>query len=93
MWTSAGQVCRVHCLLTTNHTALGSSSLHRSFRCFSPRAHLRHGQVLLLCWSGTMGTGGNVDLIVPFKTKTYRDGGDAVEGGGIPMCTLRNFPT
>lgn len=42
--------------------------------------------------SGTMGTGGNVDPIVPFKTKTYRDGGEAVEGGGIPMCTLRNFP-
>jgi len=42
--------------------------------------------------SGTMGTSGNVDPIVPYKTKTYRDGGDAVEGGGIPMCTLRNFP-
>ena len=47
---------------------------------------------LPLLESGTMGTGGNVDPIVPFKTKTYRDGGDAVEGGGIPMCTLRNFP-
>jgi ubiquitin-activating enzyme E1 len=42
--------------------------------------------------SGTMGTSGNVDPIVPNKTKTYRDGGEAVEGGGIPMCTLRNFP-
>jgi ubiquitin-activating enzyme E1 len=39
-----------------------------------------------------MGTGGNVDPIVPGKTRTYRDGGEAVEGGGIPMCTLRNFP-
>lgn len=42
--------------------------------------------------SGTMGPGGNVDPIVPYKTQTYRDGGQADEGGGIPMCTLRNFP-
>lgn len=42
--------------------------------------------------SGTMGTKGNVDTICPFKTKTYRDGGVAHEGGGVPMCTLRNFP-
>jgi len=42
--------------------------------------------------SGTMGTSGNVDPIVPATTKTYREGGNAVEGGGIPMCTLRNFP-
>ena len=39
-----------------------------------------------------MGPSGNVDPIVPFLTKTYRDGGQAVQGGGIPMCTLRNFP-
>ena len=42
--------------------------------------------------SGTMGPSGNVDPVVPFKTKTYKDGGEAVAGGGIPMCTLRNFP-
>eukprot|EP00929_Paragymnodinium_shiwhaense_P062973 TRINITY_DN31487_c0_g1_i1.p1 TRINITY_DN31487_c0_g1~~TRINITY_DN31487_c0_g1_i1.p1 ORF type:complete len:1224 (+),score=346.63 TRINITY_DN31487_c0_g1_i1:82-3753(+) len=42
--------------------------------------------------SGTMGPAGNIDPIVPFKTQTYRDGGQADEGGGIPMCTLRNFP-
>merc|ERR1711871_847 len=42
--------------------------------------------------SGTMGTSGNVDTIKPYATKTYRDGGNAVEGGGVPMCTLRNFP-
>jgi ubiquitin-activating enzyme E1 len=42
--------------------------------------------------SGTMGTGANVDTIVPFKTRTYREGGVAAEGGGVPMCTLRNFP-
>eukprot|EP00595_Chromulina_sp_UTEXLB2642_P001396 CAMPEP_0196764110 /NCGR_PEP_ID=MMETSP1095-20130614/5364_1 /TAXON_ID=96789 ORGANISM="Chromulina nebulosa, Strain UTEXLB2642" /NCGR_SAMPLE_ID=MMETSP1095 /ASSEMBLY_ACC=CAM_ASM_000446 /LENGTH=1138 /DNA_ID=CAMNT_0042118757 /DNA_START=162 /DNA_END=3578 /DNA_ORIENTATION=- len=42
--------------------------------------------------SGTMGTGANVDTIVPFKTRTYQEGGNAAEGGGVPMCTLRNFP-
>ncbi|CAD7933453.1 unnamed protein product [Amoebophrya sp. A120] len=42
--------------------------------------------------SGTMGPSGNVDPVVPFITKTYRDGGQAAQGGGIPMCTLRNFP-
>mmetsp|Transcript_15178 Transcript_15178/g.52012 ORF Transcript_15178/g.52012 Transcript_15178/m.52012 type:complete len:876 (-) Transcript_15178:2061-4688(-) len=47
---------------------------------------------LPLLESGTMGTSGNVEPIVPHKTKTYREGGAAAEGGGIPMCTLRNFP-
>mmetsp|Transcript_5168 Transcript_5168/g.12193 ORF Transcript_5168/g.12193 Transcript_5168/m.12193 type:complete len:1187 (+) Transcript_5168:58-3618(+) len=47
---------------------------------------------LPLLESGTMGTSGNIDPVVPKKTKTYRDGGQAAEGGGIPMCTLRNFP-
>jgi len=42
--------------------------------------------------SGTTGTSGNVDTICPGKTQTYRDGGDAAEGQGVPMCTLRNFP-
>ncbi len=32
------------------------------------------------------------DTICPFKTKTYGEGGAAVEDGGVPMCTLRNFP-
>lgn len=42
--------------------------------------------------SGTMGASGNVDPIVPFKTRTYKEGGNAADTGGIPMCTLRNFP-
>lgn len=42
--------------------------------------------------SGTMGTSGNIDTVSPFHTKTYADGGNAAEGGGVPMCTLRNFP-
>jgi ubiquitin-activating enzyme E1 len=51
---------------------------------------VKYGKSLLE--SGTMGTGGNIDPILPHKTRTYRDGGNAAEGGGIPMCTLRNFP-
>lgn len=42
--------------------------------------------------SGTMGTGANVDIVVPHMTQSYADGGQADEGGGVPMCTLRNFP-
>ncbi|EGD74109.1 hypothetical protein PTSG_06119 [Salpingoeca rosetta] len=38
-----------------------------------------------------MGTGTNVDVIVP-HTEIQPDSGDAEAGGGIPMCTLRNFP-
>eukprot|EP00796_Vickermania_ingenoplastis_P005332 gene5332-3831_t len=46
----------------------------------------------ILVEAGTMGTGGNVDIVVPGKTSSYADGGDADQSGGIPMCTLRNFP-
>lgn len=46
----------------------------------------------VLVEAGTMGTGGNVDIIVPGKTASYADDGGADETGGIPMCTLRNFP-
>lgn len=46
----------------------------------------------ILLEAGTMGTAGNVDIIVPGKTSSYSDGGGADQTGGIPMCTLRNFP-
>ena len=39
--------------------------------------------------SGTMGTSGNIYTIRPFHTKTYRDGGNAAQTGGVPM---RKFP-
>ncbi|EGD81092.1 hypothetical protein PTSG_13135 [Salpingoeca rosetta] len=39
-----------------------------------------------------MGTDANVDVIVPHTTNSCSDGGDAEAGGGIPMCTLHNFP-
>eukprot|EP00048_Salpingoeca_helianthica_P014002 m.213019 g.213019 ORF g.213019 m.213019 type:complete len:1298 (-) comp15572_c0_seq2:162-4055(-) len=42
--------------------------------------------------SATTGTGANVDVVVPGKTRSYGEGGAASEQGGIPMCTLRNFP-
>jgi len=42
--------------------------------------------------SGTMGPSGNVDTVVPFKTRTYQEGGQAADTGDVPMCTLRNFP-
>ena len=31
-------------------------------------------------------------IVVPGLTKSYSEGGKAGEAGGIPMCTLRNFP-
>lgn len=46
----------------------------------------------VLVEAGTMGTGGNVDIIVPGKTSSYADGGAADQTSGIAMCTLRNFP-
>ena len=33
-----------------------------------------------------------LSTIVPHQTRSYADGGAADEGGGVPMCTLRNFP-
>ena len=42
--------------------------------------------------SGTMGTNGIVDTFCPFKTRTYAESGNALTTGGVPMCTLRNFP-
>lgn len=46
----------------------------------------------VLVEAGTTGTAGNVDIVNPGKTTSYGDGGKADETGGIPMCTLRNFP-
>ena len=58
-------------------------------RFYVDKQCVKYGKSLLE--SGTMGTGGNIDPIVPGETKTYRDGGEAVEGGGIP-CVLYEFP-
>eukprot|EP00002_Diphylleia_rotans_P040042 TRINITY_DN9404_c0_g3_i2.p1 TRINITY_DN9404_c0_g3~~TRINITY_DN9404_c0_g3_i2.p1 ORF type:complete len:942 (-),score=201.60 TRINITY_DN9404_c0_g3_i2:180-3005(-) len=41
--------------------------------------------------SGTLGTKGNVQVIVPHLTESYGSTRDPPEKG-IPMCTLKNFP-
>lgn len=41
--------------------------------------------------SGTLGTMGNVQVIVPFKTESYSSSQDPPEKS-IPICTLKNFP-
>ena len=42
--------------------------------------------------TGTLGTSGSCQVIVPFKTSCYNDNSDVPEFS-IPMCTLRNFPS
>ncbi|KAG5466887.1 hypothetical protein LSCM1_01064 [Leishmania martiniquensis] len=59
-------------------------------RLYVDQQCVRFGKVLVE--AGTMGTGGNVDIIVPGRTSSYADGGAADQTGGVPMCTLRNFP-
>ena len=41
--------------------------------------------------SGTEGTKTNSEIIIPHKTSTFNDNPDQGTGG-IPMCTLQNFP-
>lgn len=41
--------------------------------------------------SGTLGTLGNVQVIVPFATESYSSSQDPPEKS-IPICTLKNFP-
>eukprot|EP00792_Barthelona_sp_PAP020_P005354 TRINITY_DN2611_c0_g1_i1.p1 TRINITY_DN2611_c0_g1~~TRINITY_DN2611_c0_g1_i1.p1 ORF type:complete len:989 (+),score=316.32 TRINITY_DN2611_c0_g1_i1:27-2969(+) len=41
--------------------------------------------------SGTLGTQGNTQIVVPFLTKSYGDTSDSPEAG-IPLCTVHNFP-
>ncbi len=41
--------------------------------------------------SGTLGTKGHVQVIVPFVTTSYSDNRDP-PGKDIPFCTLRSFP-
>ncbi|TMW48314.1 hypothetical protein DOY81_006603 [Sarcophaga bullata] len=41
--------------------------------------------------SGTLGTMGNVQVIVPFLTESYSSSQDPPEKN-IPICTLKNFP-
>nr|XP_033782239.1 ubiquitin-like modifier-activating enzyme 7 isoform X2 [Geotrypetes seraphini]XP_033782240.1 ubiquitin-like modifier-activating enzyme 7 isoform X2 [Geotrypetes seraphini]XP_033782241.1 ubiquitin-like modifier-activating enzyme 7 isoform X2 [Geotrypetes seraphini] len=46
----------------------------------------------LLLESGTLGTKGHTQVIVPFLTNTYGTASDTSETA-FPMCTLKNFPS
>jgi len=41
--------------------------------------------------SGTLGTKGNVQVIVPHLTESYGSSSDP-QDGGIPICTIKSFP-
>lgn len=42
--------------------------------------------------SGTMGSKGNVQVIIPHLTESYSSSKDPDEKAGIPICTLKAFP-
>lgn len=46
---------------------------------------------LPLLESGTLGTKGNVQVVLPGKTESYSSSQDPPEKS-IPICTLKNFP-
>lgn len=41
--------------------------------------------------SGTLGTKGNIQVVIPFLTESYSSSQDPPEKS-IPICTLKNFP-
>ena len=52
----------------------------------------KHVFSLLLYWfEGTLGTKGNVQVVIPWLTESYSSTQDPPEKS-IPICTLRNFP-
>jgi len=42
--------------------------------------------------SGTMGSKGNVQVIIPHLTESYGNSKDPEEKTGIPICTIKSFP-
>jgi ubiquitin-activating enzyme E1 len=42
--------------------------------------------------SGTMGSKGNVQVIIPHLTESYGSSKDPEEKAGIPICTIKSFP-
>jgi len=42
--------------------------------------------------SGTMGSKGNVQVIVPHLTESYGSTKDPDDSNGIPICTIKSFP-
>jgi ubiquitin-activating enzyme E1 len=41
--------------------------------------------------SGTLGSKGNTQVVIPHVTESYSSSADPPEAG-IPICTLKNFP-
>lgn len=58
-------------------------------RIFMDRKCVYHRKPLLE--SGTLGTMGNTQVVVPFMTESYSSTQDPPEKS-IPICTLKNFP-
>jgi len=42
--------------------------------------------------SGTLGTKGNTQPVIPFLTETYSNSNDPVQEKSFPVCTIKNFP-
>ena len=42
--------------------------------------------------SGTLGTKGNTQPVIPFITETYSNSNDPVQEKSFPICTIKNFP-
>jgi ubiquitin-activating enzyme E1 len=42
--------------------------------------------------SGTLGTKGHVQVVIPFLTESYSSSQDPSEKS-VPICTLKNFPS
>ena len=58
-------------------------------RLFVDDLCLRNGKAYID--GGTLGTKGNVQVVIPGLTKTYGSTNDPTEES-VPMCTLKNFP-
>lgn len=58
-------------------------------RKFVDNLCLQHGKHMID--SGTLGTKGNTQVVIPFLTETYSQSRDPPEKE-IPVCTLKNFP-
>uniref|UniRef100_A0A452SVH6 Ubiquitin-like modifier-activating enzyme 1 n=1 Tax=Ursus americanus TaxID=9643 RepID=A0A452SVH6_URSAM len=59
------------------------------FRMYMDRRCVYYRKPLLE--SGTLGTKGNVQVVIPFLTESYSSSQDPPEKS-IPICTLKNFP-
>ncbi|KAL8559211.1 E1 ubiquitin-activating protein [Nucella lapillus] len=58
-------------------------------RMYMDRRCVYYGKSLLE--SGTLGTKGNVQVVIPYVTESYSSSQDPPEKS-IPICTLKNFP-